>query len=154
MWKERQLQLTLLTKPQFCRPILTRKIPPLPCFPILLTDDCRTLNFNLNPFYICIEDKIIKTDQWVLMSDMMFKPKANFMLQISPPFQEHYKSYRHVHLLMIDDATFRFSYWSRTNYHHFFLAFVRLFLRGPIHPFKWLIILNVAKSTYLGWKYK
>jgi hypothetical protein len=40
-------------------------------------------------------------------------------------------------------------YWSRTNYCHFFLAFVRLFLCSPIHPFKSLIILNVTNQLTL-----
>ena len=43
-------------------------------------------------------------------------------------------------------------YWSRTNYGHFFLVFVRLFLCSPIHPFKRLILLNVTNR--LGRKYK
>jgi hypothetical protein len=32
-------------------------------------------------------------------------------------------------------------YWLRTNYRHFFLVFVRLFLCSPIDPFKHLMIL-------------
>ena len=34
-------------------------------------------------------------------------------------------------------------YWLRTNYRHFFLVFVRLFLCSPIDPFKRLMILSI-----------
>ena len=44
---------------------------------------------------------------------------------------------------------FNLQYWSRTNYRHFFLVFVRLFLCSPIQPFKRLIILNVTNQLTL-----
>ena len=35
-------------------------------------------------------------------------------------------------------------YWSRTNYRHLLLVFVRLFLCQSVHPFKYPVILNVT----------
>ena len=49
-------------------------------------------------------------------------------------------------------------YWSRTNYRHFFLVFVGLFLCtcSPIHNTSNIAPHNFEcyQSTYLGWKYK
>ena len=55
----------------------------------------------------------------------------------------------------IKSKTNQNTYWSRTNYRHFFLVFVSLFLCSPIHPFKRLIHnFECYQSTYLGRKYK
>jgi hypothetical protein len=46
--------------------------------------------------------------------------------------------------IIIQTTTFCWRYWSRTNYHNFFLVCARLFLYRSVHPFKCPVILNIT----------